>query len=64
VQAAQLSDLLAFVHDQMSIVIDAATQDPVETHWKMRLDWVTWQRMLELEMQLAIYQRRIADPNA
>jgi hypothetical protein len=29
----------------------------------MHADWVTWQRLLNLEMQLAVYQRKIADPD-
>lgn len=61
-QLAQVSDVLAFVHDQLASVISPAVEDRQGNVSQMRIDWETWQRLLKLEMQLASYLRQIADP--
>ncbi len=63
IQAAQLSDLLAYIHDRIREVVDHAVEEPVGKGVAMHIDWNAWQQMLKLEMELAIYMRRIADPN-
>ena len=64
VQSAQLSDVLAYVHEQLARIADVAAEVKSPTGaTEMRADWVTWQRLLKLEMQLAVYMRRIADPD-
>ncbi len=61
-QMAQLSDILAYVHDQMALVVDVAVEDRQGDVSQMRIDRDPWQRLLKLEMQLASYLRQIADP--
>lgn len=61
-QRAQLSDLLAFVHDQLALVAEQAVEDRTSGSPHMRIDWASWQRLLKLEMQLAGYLRQISDP--
>jgi pSer/pThr/pTyr-binding forkhead associated (FHA) protein len=61
-QMAQLSDVLAYVHDQMALVVDLAVEDRQGNVSQMRIDRDQWQRLLKLEMQLASYLRQIADP--
>lgn len=62
-QVAQLSDMLAYVHDQLALVVETAVEDHQGNAAQMRLDWAPWQRLLKLEMQLASYLRQIADPH-
>ncbi len=61
-QVAQLSDMLAYVHDQLALVVDMAVEDRHGNVSQMRVDREHWQRLLKLEMQLASYLRQIADP--
>lgn len=63
-QAAQLSDLLAYIHNQIATVADAAegAEEGEDEAPPMQVDWHTWQRLLKLEMDLAVYLRRIAEP--
>jgi pSer/pThr/pTyr-binding forkhead associated (FHA) protein len=61
-QMAQLSDMLAYVHDQLALFANAVVEDRQATPPQMRIDWDQWQRLLKLEMQLAGYLRQIADP--
>jgi pSer/pThr/pTyr-binding forkhead associated (FHA) protein len=61
-QMAQLSDVLAYIHDQMALVVDMAVEDRQANLSQMRVDRDSWQKLLKLEMQLASYLRQIADP--
>lgn len=61
-QMAQLSDILAYIHDQMALVVDMAVEDRQGNVSYMRVDRDHWQRLLKLEMQLASYLRQIVDP--
>jgi hypothetical protein len=61
-QMAELSDLLAYIHDQLALVVDMAVEDRHGNVAQMRVDREHWQRLLKLEMQLASYLRQIADP--
>ncbi len=61
-QVAQLSDMLAYIHDQLALVVDMAVEDRRGNVSQMRVDREHWQRLLKLEMQLASYLRQIADP--
>jgi hypothetical protein len=61
-QVAQLSDMLAYVHDQLALVVDMAVEDRHDNVSQMRVDREHWQRLLKLEMQLASYLRQISDP--
>lgn len=66
VQKAELSDILAFAHEQIRIVLGSAAEelsnDP-DGMQIMRVAWPAWQRLLDLEMQLAVYLRQIAEPD-
>jgi len=59
---AQLSDILAYVHDQLALFANAALEDRQAAPPQMLIDWDQWQRLLKMEMQLAGYLRQIADP--
>jgi hypothetical protein len=68
VQRAQISDILAYLHDQIRCVTQAAQEEHVQ-HGGLkphvtRVDWTTWQRMLKIEMDLAVYLRKIAEPDS
>jgi len=69
-QRAQVSDFLAYCHDQVRHVLLSAAEEldegedlPAEQERVMRVAWTAWQRLLKLEMELAVYMRRIADPD-
>jgi len=62
-QAAQISDLLAYFHREIAQVVLAAQEENSDGIAPMRVDFLTWQRLLKLEMSLANYLRQIADPN-
>jgi len=62
-QMAQLSDVLAYLHELLTGVCEGAQQERSGPGSAMRLDWATWQRLLKAELQLARYLRAIADPD-
>lgn len=66
VQVAQLSDLLAHLHDRLRSVIVAGQSMDAESEDKQpfKIDWVAWQRMQQLEMDLANYLRNLIDPSS
>lgn len=65
-QRAELSDLLGHVHDEIRRVLLAAEETPTAGPGPtdMRVSGRGWQRLLRLEMDLAIALRRIADPDS
>ncbi len=65
-QRAEVSDMLAFVHEQIRTVLQSASEeltDERDAMKIMRVAWPAWQRLLNLEMDLAVYLRKIADPD-
>jgi pSer/pThr/pTyr-binding forkhead associated (FHA) protein len=64
VHAAQVSDVFAYLHNEIAILLDAAKEEQVDGFAQMQVDWQTWQRLLHLEMDLAVYLRKISEPNA
>lgn len=71
VQVAQLSDLLAHLHDRLrSMLVAGKTEgtkdDEVEGEPQepqpFTVDWVAWQRALQLEMDMAAYIRSLTNP--
>ena len=64
-QQAQLSDLVAYLHDHLRQVLEAGEEGSAKqkTGKPRVLDWSAWQRLIEIEMQLAVYLRRIAEPD-
>lgn len=66
-QRAEFSDYLAYLHDQIRAVLLASTEnsDSLEQEFvTMQMDWMAWQRLLKLEMDLAVALRRLADPES
>ena len=63
VQRAQLSDLIAFSHDRIRAALESAVVTEDDGPPTVQLDWFTWQRLGQLEMNLAEYLRRIAEPD-
>lgn len=61
-QTAQLSDVLAYIHEQLAWLAEQGVESGQGKHTEMRVDKNTWQRLLRLEMQLARYLRDLSDP--
>lgn len=63
-QRAQLSDLLAYVHEQVGNVVRNAAEDldqPTGGRTVM-CDWDDWRKLVDLHAALAQYLHRIANP--
>lgn len=60
-QIAQTSDLLAHLHDRLrSVIVSAQTIDKDNgEHQPSKLDWPAWQRLLQIEMDLATYLKNL-----
>ena len=58
-QVAAWYDVMTYLHQQLSIVTDAAEEDAAHS---MVISWQDWQRLLQLQMELCVYQRRLAEP--
>ncbi|MCH7988761.1 MAG: FHA domain-containing protein [Planctomycetes bacterium] len=64
-QKAEISDFLAYLHAEFGDMLRTLKEDPSSKKRKkkpIQLDWSTWQRLLKLEMDLAVYMRKIAEP--
>jgi hypothetical protein len=67
-QRAELSDYLAFLHEQIGQVIQS-TKYPENADRKapekdrVEIEWSEWQRLSSLAMELAISLRRLSEPN-
>jgi len=61
-QSAQLTDLLAYLHRELSDVLEAAVEDRHAGTRAMQLDRTDWQRLQLLQMQLGHYMRQITEP--
>ncbi len=63
-QKAQVSDILAYLHNQIRSVLECACEEQQKDGSQMMcIDWPTWQRLMKLEMNLAIYMRKTAEPD-
>jgi len=62
---AQLSDLLAYLHEQLGTVLTGATEEPVRTGTSrtMQCPWEVWQHLVGLQATLSGYLRKISDPD-
>ena len=58
-QRARLADVLNYSHEQIRKVL-AHAQEGDES--QMAVDWSTWQQLLQLEKQLAVYLKDVVDP--
>ena len=67
IQKAQISEVLAYMHEQIRKMILESCEE-VEDRTSppdrppIRMSWDAWQRLLNLEMQLAVYLRNVAEP--
>ncbi|MFN8855973.1 MAG: FHA domain-containing protein [Planctomycetaceae bacterium] len=61
-QSAQLTDLLAYLHRELSEVLEAGVEDRHAGTRPMQLDRADWQRLQLLQMQLGHYMRQITEP--
>ena len=59
-QAAQLAELLEYIHRNLADLAETVTARPKAK--RVQLSGESWQNMLALEMRLARYLRRVADP--
>ncbi len=62
-QRAQVSDVLGYCHEQIRRILHGAIEEPGENP-VMRVSWQEWQRLLQLEMELAISMKKVADPDS
>jgi len=61
---AQVSDVLAYVHDQLGQVLAGASEETQRGGPRsMRCSWEVWQKLVSLQATLASYLRKIADPD-
>ena len=59
-QAAQLAELLRFLHQRLALATDEGAQNTEDGG--ARLTKSAWQRVLRVQMDLASYLRRIGNP--
>jgi predicted component of type VI protein secretion system len=62
-QRAQVSDVLGYCHEQIRRILHAAVEEPGNNP-VMRVSWPDWQRLLQLEMELAISIKKVSDPDS
>ena len=60
-QAAQLSELLEYLHIRIRRLLNTVSSDGKSE--KVSLDQRRWQNLVDLQMRLAEYLRRIGDPD-
>lgn len=65
-QRAELSDILAYLHDRIRRVISTGVEDDEtdEDSQQMLVDWPAWQELIDVELEIARYLKRIAEPEA
>ena len=63
-QRAQLSDLLAYLHEQVGDVIRNATEDLDEPQSRsVQCEWQNWRKLVDLHATLAAYLHRLSNPD-
>ncbi len=62
-QRALMSDVLAYVHERLrDVAFEAAEGEEPNPDAFVEVPWVRWQNLLQLQRDLAIYLRQIANP--
>lgn len=62
VQVAQLSDMLAHLHDRLRSILESGrVTAEVESESPRQIDWAAWQRLLQIEMDLACWLNELND---
>lgn len=66
VQIAQLADALAHLHDRLRSVIERgrSQEESGSANPPFLVDWVDWQKLLQVEMDLAKYMATVTDPGS
>jgi len=64
VHAALVSDVLAYLHNQIALILESAEETTEDGRTQMQVPREVWQRLLKTEMHLAVYLRRIAEPDS
>ena len=60
---AQVSDILAYLHEQIGGVLSGAEEESARGGERsMRCSWEVWQQLVAAQATLAAYLRRISDP--
>ncbi|MDZ4684529.1 MAG: FHA domain-containing protein [Planctomycetaceae bacterium] len=64
-QLAQVSDILAYLHDRLGSVVaeTAENDDRTGAEREMRCPWEAWQRLVAAQSALAAYLRKLAEPD-
>ena len=65
IQKADISDFLSYLHAEIGTVLQSLKEVPPEEdsdRGEIQIDWDSWKRLLKLEMDLAIYLRKISEP--
>ncbi len=62
-QVAQITDLLAHVHDRIHSIVTAARVTGDASARQAELANRAWQRLLRVQMDLATYLKKLGDPN-
>ncbi len=63
-QRAQLTDLMAYIHRQLLLVLSCGRElSPLDRSGTRALDGSVWQQLVELEMRLAQMIREISNPD-
>jgi hypothetical protein len=60
-QAAQLAELLEYLHARIGEIVDSVQMDEKQT--KIQVDLATWQYILQIYSRLAELIRGISDPD-
>lgn len=62
IQRAQISDLIAFMHNRLVLLMSEAYEDTVGSERDIRIPWHVWQKMLRTEMELSQALQEISEP--
>ena len=63
-QRARVSDMLGYIHERMrDVAFDAAEADDPQADAFVQVPWDRWQNLLKLQMDMAVYLRKIASPD-
>lgn len=63
-QVAQLADVLAHIHDRIQSVASVGRTLGTDNQSVVQLDWIAWQRLLRLEMDVATYLKQLTEGDA
>ena len=63
-ERVQISDILAYIHEQLGTVVRAATEELHSPHGRLiRTEWSSWMRLTSLQADVAAYLRKVNNPD-